>query len=75
MYVSNWLSATKDFKEYVIYLHVLNWNYKLISVEFVCKMLLIFPYTCLKPANEKMITVKIIISLNCDTYNFLKRNM
>ena len=36
MYVSNWLSATKGFKEYIIYSHVLNWNYKLISVEFVC---------------------------------------
>ena len=35
MKASNWLSATKDFKEYIMYLHVLNWNYKLISVEIV----------------------------------------
>ena len=33
---SNWLSATIDFKEYVMYFHVLNWNYKLIFVEIVC---------------------------------------
>ena len=31
-----WLSATMDFREYVMYLLVINWNYKLISVEIVC---------------------------------------
>ena len=35
MSASNWLSGTIDFKEYVMYFHVLNWNYKLISVEIV----------------------------------------